>query len=557
MSLAQVLRRRSAGPSEQDDTAHLERPRLNTGIRVHPPVADSEPWVVQRGEHQYFRIGADLATLARELDGTDAQGIAERLGSPWTPELVHQAVRSLDKAQLLAGRAQAEPGGRHRKIRRVKYVPPLTFQLAVLRSGDAAARRIIGLRLASPRMLGGLVVVLAVAGAFVLAGQHAHVAAVLGSPVSLTTLGTVVAGVFLTTVAHEFGHACLLAHYGGRPGRMGVMLFYFSPAMFCDVSDSWRLNHLQRAKVSMAGIAVQAGVSGAAACAAGVVGQGPAGDTLMLFSLVNAAAAVINLVPFVKLDGYIALMSYLNRPNLRDAALGSLCEGFVALLSGRPYQIKGPGWLPLFGLGCMVTPLVLVVRGLGQWLDALMSLGYFGTLLSSLIAGMLLLLVFKAGAGLVKSFRGNRPRPVRLAMLAAVVVALALGSTQLHLSSSQVAAYEARRDGTVYLYVPTGAELQPVRTGDRVELQKAGMMLRHTLGTAIISSPDAHQTSIPLGGLLPVTTDKIRVQGERYSLRLDTPMKPGRGSARLHSRSMSLPRWAYERLVLPFAAPFH
>ncbi|MEV6172906.1 daptide biosynthesis intramembrane metalloprotease [Streptomyces sp. NPDC051954] len=552
MNLAQVRRRRSEEPAEQDGTAHLERPRLNTGIRVHPPVAEGEPWVVQRGEHQYFRIGADLARLAGELDGADAQGLAERLGKPWTPELVHTAVRSLDKAQLLAGTAQDRPGGRHRKIRRVKYVPPLTFQLAVLRSGDAAARRINALRLASPRTLGWLVVVLAVAGAFVLVGQHAHVVAVLGSPVSPATLGTVFAGVFLTTVAHEFGHACLLAHYGGRPGRMGVMLFYFSPAMFCDVSDSWRLNHLQRAKVSLAGIAVQAGVSGAAACAAGVVGRGGVGDALMLFSLVNAAAAVINLVPFVKLDGYIGLMSYLNRPNLRDAALGSLREGFVALLSGRTYRIKGPGWLPLFGLGCMVTPVVLVVRGLGQWLDALMSLGYFGTLLSSMIAGMLLLMVFKAGAGLVKSFRGNRPRPVRLALLVVGVVALALGSTQLHVSSSQVAAYEIRRDGTVYLYVPSGPELRPVRTGDRVELQKAGMMLRRTLGTATISSPDAHRTSVPLGGLLPVTTENVRVQGKRYSLRLDGPMRPGRGSARLHSRSMSLPRWAYERLVLPF-----
>ncbi|NKI40838.1 daptide biosynthesis intramembrane metalloprotease [Streptomyces physcomitrii] len=556
MSLTQVLRRRPGPPRQEPGTAHLRRPRLTTGVRVHPPVADGEPWVMQRGEHQYFRIGADLARLARALDGTgDAESLAARLGPPWSAAAVRQAVTTLDRAQLLAPTVRAP--GRHRRIRRWKYVPPLTFQLAVVRSGDAAARRINSLRLAPPRVLGWLVAALAALGTAVLLARHAQVAHVLGSPVSMGTLGTVLAGVFVTTVAHEFGHACLLAHYGGRPGRMGVMLFYFSPAMFCDVSDSWRLNHLRRAKVSLAGIAVQAGVSGAAASAAGLVGHGTAGDTLLLFSLVNAAAAVVNLVPFVKLDGYIALMSYLNRPNLRDAALGSLREGFVALLAAKPYRVKGPGWLPLFGLGCLLTPMVLVVRGLGQWLDALMSLGTFGAMLSSCVAGMLLLVAVKTVRGLLKSFRGNRPRPLRLALLAVLLAALALGSTQLRLSSSQVASYEVTRDGAVHLYVPSGAELQPVRPGDRVELQRAGMMLRRTLGTGTVGTAAAREASVPLGGLIPVTADNLRIRGKRYPLRLDHPLPPGRGSARLHARSMPLPRWAYERLLVPFAAPFH
>ncbi|WP_263168402.1 daptide biosynthesis intramembrane metalloprotease [Streptomyces sp. SCSIO ZS0520] len=556
MSLTQVLRRRPEPPRQEPGTAHLRRPRLTTGVRVHPPVADGEPWVMQRGEHQYFRIGADLARLARALDGTgDAESLAARLGPPWSAAAVRQAVTTLDRAHLLAPAVLAP--GRHRRIRRWKYVPPLTFQLAVVRSGDAAARRINSLRLAPPRVLGWLVAALAAIGTAVLLARHAQVAHVLGSPVSMGTLGTVLAGVFVTTVAHEFGHACLLAHYGGRPGRMGVMLFYFSPAMFCDVSDSWRLNHLRRAKVSLAGIAVQAGVSGAAASAAGLVGRGTAGDTLLLFALVNAAAAVVNLVPFVKLDGYIALMSYLNRPNLRDAALGSLREGFVALLAKKPYRVKGPGWLPLFGLGCLLTPMVLVVRGLGQWLDALMSLGTFGAMLSSCVAGMLLLVAVKTVRGLLKSFRGNRPRPLRLALLAVLLAALALGSTQLRLSSSQVASYEVTPDGAVHLYVPSGAELQPVRPGDRVELQRAGMMLRRTLGTGTVGTAAARETSVPLGGLIPVTADNLRIRGKRYPLRLDHPLPPGRGSARLHARSMPLPRWAYERLLLPFAAPFH
>lgn len=557
MSLAQVLRRGPKAPVVPESTAHLERPRLNNGIRVHPPLSDGEPWVMQRGEHQYFRIGADLVKLVQALDGTgDAHAIAERLGKPWTADTVTKAVRSLDKAHVLAKATDAP--GRHRKIRRLKYVPPINFQLAVLRSGDTAARRIISLRLLSPRTLGWLVATLAVAGAFVMVGQGSHVASVLGSPVSMGTLGVVFVSLFVTTVAHEFGHAALLAYYGGRPGRMGVMLFYFAPAMFCDISDSWRLNHLQRAKVSLAGIAVQIGVSGASACAAGIVGQGAAGDALMLFALVNAVAAVVNFVPFVKLDGYIALMSYLNRPNLRDTALASLRLGFVALLTGKPYRINGPRWLPWFGVGCVLTPIVLVVRGLGQWLDALMSLGTFGTMLSACLFGMLLLVLCKLVARLVKSFRGdgNRPRPLRFLAFLVVVAGLVAGGTQLSIPVSQIASYEVGEDGKAYVRVPTGAELQPVREGDRVELQQAGLVLRTTLGTGTVESDEAREVDIPLAGLLPFEAEGLLLPGKAYPVQLDSSVRPGRGSAQLHSQSLSLPRWAYERLVLPFAAPF-
>ncbi|MFE7898300.1 daptide biosynthesis intramembrane metalloprotease [Streptomyces sp. NPDC057424] len=572
---AGLLRRRPAAPAPADGaggTAHLERARLAEGVRVHPPVADGEPWVLQRGEHQYYRIGADLASLADRLDGTrDVEELADGLGRPWTPETVREGLRALDRATLVV-RPQDGPPPR-RSTGRFKYVPPLTLQFTVLRSGVGLARLINRLRLASPRTLGAAVALLAVMGAFTLVGRRAHAVEVLSRPVSLSMLMVVLAAVSVTTVAHELGHACLLAHYGGRPGRLGVMFFYLSPAMFCDVSDAWRLNHRQRAHVAMAGIFVQLGASGAAACASGLAGDGPPGDMLLLFSLVNAAAAVINLVPFVKLDGYIALMSYLDHPNLRADALRSLRERFTTLLTGSPGSERPEGsagrggrggrrdgegaWLPWFGAACLVTPVLLVVRGLGQWLDALLSLGYFGLTLSTSIAGLLAVVVGKAVLGLVRSLRGTRPRPLRVLGLTLVIAAVVFGVSRIHVTTTQIGAYRVTGDAQVVLTVPTGPDGRDVRAGDRVELVEAGLVLRRPLGEATVVAALRGESTVPLTGLVPVDADQVKVPGRWYTLRVQNLPEAREGSVRLHPRSVSLPRWAYERFVLPFAAPFN
>jgi putative peptide zinc metalloprotease protein len=59
---------------------------------------------------------------------------------------------------------------------------------------------------------------------------------------------------FLIVVAHEFGHGLTCKHFGGQPKRLGLMLMYFMPAMFCDTSDIYFFeSRWQRAAVALAG----------------------------------------------------------------------------------------------------------------------------------------------------------------------------------------------------------------------------------------------------------------------------------------------------------------
>ena len=161
--------------------------------------------------------------------------------------------------------------------------------------------------------------------------------AVLGSPVDPLVLVLLAASLSLTTVVHELAHAWTLKHYGGRPGRMGVMLFYLAPAFFCDVSDAWRLPHRrQRVKVALAGIVVQLGLGGLAGLAALRVTEPDRHAFLVLYAVGNLAAGLLNALPFVKLDGYIALMSHLDHPNLRIHAIDTVRASLVRFLSRPP-----------------------------------------------------------------------------------------------------------------------------------------------------------------------------------------------------------------------------
>ena len=42
-------------------------------------------------------------------------------------------------------------------------------------------------------------------------------------------------------VLHEFGHGLSCKHFGGECHEMGFMLLVFTPALYCNVSDSWML----------------------------------------------------------------------------------------------------------------------------------------------------------------------------------------------------------------------------------------------------------------------------------------------------------------------------
>lgn len=312
-------RGRRTGP----DPAALVRPRLADDVTVHPPTEPDVPWVVQRGSRQYIRIGKDLGRLMQLLDGArDHAALAEALGEPWTPATVERVVHDLADKQLLAD-GQRRPRS---QAQWVKFVPPLTLQLTILRPAQVAkllAPIAAGFASRAGMISSGLFVA---AGVLAVLAQAPVLTDALSSPLPFGTYLWLALGFLIAMTLHEFAHGVALVHYGGRPSRMGFMLFYLMPAFFCDVSDAWRLPHRrQRVRIALAGAGMQTLIGSAAGLVALAMPLWTDATAtryaLLVIAVANLLAGVLNLIPLVKLDGYIALMSHVDEPHLRQRSL--------------------------------------------------------------------------------------------------------------------------------------------------------------------------------------------------------------------------------------------
>jgi len=99
-------------------------------------------------------------------------------------------------------------------------------------------------------------------------------------------------------VIHEFGHGLSCKAFGGEVHEMGFLFLCFSPAMYCNVSDAWRLpNKWHRIIISAAGIYVELMIAALRAehrraLAEGFAGLSVTGDVVSALGAAEAEALV-------------------------------------------------------------------------------------------------------------------------------------------------------------------------------------------------------------------------------------------------------------------------
>ncbi len=126
---------------------------------------------------------------------------------------------------------------------------------------------------------------------------------------------------------HEFGHGLTCKHFGGEVHQMGFLLIYFTPAFFTDTTDSVLCDRSSRRQwVLFAGIWIELVVCGICVLLWRFTAPGSFVNDLaykaMLFSGIQAA--LLNLNPLIKADGYYALSEFLHVDNLREDAFAFL-----------------------------------------------------------------------------------------------------------------------------------------------------------------------------------------------------------------------------------------
>jgi putative peptide zinc metalloprotease protein len=137
-------------------------------------------------------------------------------------------------------------------------------------------------------------------------------------------------------VLHEFGHGLSCKHFGGECHELGGMLLVFTPALYCNVSDSWMLpNKWHRAAIGAAGMYVELFLASIATFLWWFSTPGLFNHIcLSVMFICSVSTVVFNGNPLLRFDGYYILMDILEIPNLRQKSTEITKRFFVWLCLG-------------------------------------------------------------------------------------------------------------------------------------------------------------------------------------------------------------------------------
>ncbi len=124
---------------------------------------------------------------------------------------------------------------------------------------------------------------------------------------------------FIVLIGHELSHGLALKHFKGTVKELGFCLIYILPSFYSDLTDVYKLkNSKERAIVMVAGPLFQIFVG----CISfliwtQVISHSLLGDLFYLLTFACFFSLIVNINPFLKLDGYYVLEFYLHIYDLR------------------------------------------------------------------------------------------------------------------------------------------------------------------------------------------------------------------------------------------------
>ena len=120
-------------------------------------------------------------------------------------------------------------------------------------------------------------------------------------------------------IIHEFGHGLTAKHFGGEVHEMGILFLVLTPALYCDVTDSWLLpNKWKRIWISAAGIYVECFLASLATFVWWYSQPGLMNSLAMATMFICSVNTIMfNANPLLRYDGYYVMADWLEIPNLR------------------------------------------------------------------------------------------------------------------------------------------------------------------------------------------------------------------------------------------------
>jgi putative peptide zinc metalloprotease protein len=288
-------------------------------------------------------------------------------------------------------------------------------------------------------------------------------------------------------VIHEFGHGLTAKHFGGEVHEMGMLFLVLTPALYCDVTDSWLLpSKWKRIWISAAGIYVECFLASIATFIWWNTEPGLLNSLMLATMFICSVNTVLfNANPLLRYDGYYVMADWLEIPNLRIKSTQFFAYLFQEKVLGLELPVQS--YMPKSRRVLFVTYAVAsylyrwvvtfsILFFLAQFLKPykLQSISY-ALALGSLIP-LLVVPSYQIGKFIYQPGRMRKVKKARAAAFFAVagliVAGVLLIPTPLRVQGTLV--LTAAKPGLVYAEVPgrlvelTKRDGEPVHAGDLI-----------------------------------------------------------------------------------------
>ncbi len=286
----------------------------------------------------------------------------------------------------------------------------------------------------------------------------------------------------IVKIIHEFGHGLTAKHFGGEVHEMGMLFLVLTPALYCDVTDSWLLpNKWKRIWISAAGIYVECFLASLTTFVWWNTEQGLLNSLCLATMFICSVNTILfNANPLLRYDGYYVMSDFLEIPNLRIKSTQFFAYLFQEKVLGLEVPVQS--YMPRSRRGLFVT--YAIASYVYRWVVTFSILFFLSQFLkpykletvSYMIAlGSLIPLAGMPLWQMVKFVRQpgrmRKVKKVRAGVFAAVTVALVtavlLIPTPLRVQGTLVLTAAAPTE--IYVEVPGRLESIDVKDGDFVK----------------------------------------------------------------------------------------
>jgi putative peptide zinc metalloprotease protein len=285
-----------------DGSEQATAPRLVVGTELIGQLQGSglrePPYLVRRADGQVVQLSRLLFVIAGRLDGSDlvtaAARAGEALGLRIGPDKLAYAIdRKLAPLGIVSRDGSVPPG-----------LEPRDVLLGMrLRAGLVPATAVRGLArslrpLFWPPVVAVVLGLLAALDVWLIGhGIGSGVREMIRVPTLMLAL---IGLTFASLLWHELGHATACAYGGAQPGRIGMGIYLIWPALYTDVTDSYRLDRKGRLRTDLGGIYFNALFSLVAMAAFLATRYAP----LLVLIAGQQLIMLDQFMPWIRLDGY-------------------------------------------------------------------------------------------------------------------------------------------------------------------------------------------------------------------------------------------------------------